>query len=168
MNRKKLSIDEIKEYSNAWARERGITGDVIGVFRGTEYNFLCNFYNADVTINGVTFANNESAFQAFKCWDRVHEFIGLSPDDAKKLGRRVRLRPDWEDVKEQVLYDVVFAKFSGNDELKRRLLATGDVYLIEGNYWKDTHWGVFKGRGKNKLGDILMTVRSDLRNGGGR
>ena len=62
------------------------------------------------------------------------------------------------------MYEIVLAKFSQNEYLKRRLLETGNALLIEGNDWGDTYWGVCNGRGKNKLGKILMRVRTELAN----
>lgn len=85
-----------------------------------------------------------------------------SPNIAKAIGRKVQLRPHWEEIKDQVMYDGVKAKFSKNPILKAKLLATGDAELIEGNWWNDTYWRVCKGVGYNKLGQILMRVRDEL------
>ena len=87
----------------------------------------------------------------------------LNPSEAKRLGRRVRLRSDWEQVKYDVMLDVVRAKFNQHPDLAQKLLATGDEELVEGNDWGDTYWGVCNGRGKNMLGKILMRVRAELR-----
>ena len=72
-------------------------GVSISEFRG-EYYFLSNFYSAPVTYNGMCFENNEAAFQAAKCPERMTEFCRLNPSEAKRLGRRVKLRGDWEYV----------------------------------------------------------------------
>ena len=69
-------------------------GASISEFRG-EYYFLSNFYSAPVTYNGMCFENNEAAFQAAKCPERMTEFCRLNPSEAKRLGRRVKLRGDW-------------------------------------------------------------------------
>lgn len=74
-------------------------GVSISEFRG-EYYFLSNFYSAPVTYNGMCFENNEAAFQAAKCPERMTEFCRLNPSEAKRLGRRVKLRGDWEAVKD--------------------------------------------------------------------
>ena len=74
------------------------------------------------------------------------------------------LRDDWEAVKIQIMYQIVYAKFSQNPLLKQKLLDTGDAYLQEGNTWYDTFWGVCNGVGQNNLGYILMRVREELRN----
>lgn len=78
-------------------------GVSISEFRG-EYYFLSNFYSAPVTYNGMCFENNEAAFQAAKCPERMTEFCRLNPSEAKRLGRRVKLRGDWEAVKDTVMY----------------------------------------------------------------
>ena len=68
-----------------------------------------------------------------------------------------------EEVKDQIMYEIVLNKFSQNEELREKLIATGDEYLAEGNTWHDTYWGVCNGKGKNKLGKILMQVREELK-----
>lgn len=144
--------------------------DKITSFRG-EYFFLSNFYTAPVTYNGVTFKNNEAAFQAQKANDPIEvnaqsgmkiDWANLSPSDAKKAGRRVKLRKDWEDVKFGIMRDIVYAKFDQNPELRKKLLATGDAYLEEGNSWGDRTWGTVNGVGENYLGVILMDVRKAM------
>lgn len=138
----------------------------IGSFRG-KYYFLSNFFPAEVTYNGLTYQNNEAAFQAQKTYSKEEriEFTTLEPRDAKRRGRRVRLRKDWEQVKDRIMEEIVRAKFSQNEELKEQLLATGDAQLVEGNRWNDRYWGVDirSGVGENHLGKILMKVRSELR-----
>lgn len=136
----------------------------ISSFRG-EYFFLSNFYMAIVTYNGCTFTNSEAAFQAQKCTDpeAIKNFCYMSPSEAKKHGRRVILRKDWEDMKIDIMHKIVYAKFTQNPELKEKLLATGDSYLEEDNNWGDCFWGTVNGIGKNHLGKILMQVRKELR-----
>ena len=109
--------------------------DNISDFRGKHY-YLSNFYERDITC----------------------------PSAANKLGRQIQLRSDWEQVKEDVMYEVCRAKFMQNPDLKARLLSTGTVQLVEGNNWNDREWGVCNGEGKNKLGKILMRIREELRN----
>ena len=137
------------------------TNKPITEFRN-EYSFLSNFYNADITYNGLAFKNNEAAFQAMKCPEQAEKFTPKNPSEAKSLGRRIPLRKDWEQVKERIMYEICLAKFTQNPALKEKLLATGRKYLIEGNFWGDTEWGVCNGNGENKLGKILMRVREAL------
>ena len=136
-------------------------GVIISEFRG-EYYFLSNFYLAPVTYNGMRFENNEAAFQAAKCPERMAEFCCLNPSEAKKLGRMVKLRGDWEAVKDTVMYEICKAKFSQNPDLADKLVATKDAELIEGNTWGDRIWGVCDGVGENRLGKILMRVRTEM------
>ena len=135
---------------------------IINAFR-KEYFFLSNFYKCNVTYNGITFNSSEAAFQAQKCPAREAEFSKLDASDAKAMGRHVTLRRDWESVKDNAMYEIVKAKFTQNETLKERLLATGDSELVEGNDWNDKYWGVCNGYGKNMLGKILMRVRRELK-----
>lgn len=137
--------------------------DAITEFRGKNF-FLSNFYVAPVVYQGIRFENNEAAFQAAKCPGRMRDFCGLNPQSAKRLGRRIELRPDWEEAKYDVMYQVCKAKFSQNPELAKMLIDTGDAELVEGNTWGDKIWGVCDGVGENNLGRILMRVRSELSN----
>jgi ribA/ribD-fused uncharacterized protein len=82
--------------------------------------------------------------------------------EAKKFGRKVKLRDDWNDVRLQIMGEVVLTKFVVNKDLRDKLIATGQRELIEGNTWHDTFWGVCNGKGGNHLGKILMEVRSML------
>lgn len=90
-------------------------------------------------------------------------YTRMTPSEAKKNGRRCRLRLDWEYEKIEIMKEIVFNKFYGNDVLREKLLKTGDALLIEGNDWNDKFWGVSDGEGENHLGKILMDVRTMLR-----
>lgn len=136
---------------------------MINEFRG-KYYFLSNFYEAPVTWNGLTYLNNEAAFQSAKTFSDRECFTNLDPSSAKKLGRKVQLRSDWENVKDDVMYEICKAKFSQNTELKKGLLSTGNENLEEGNTWGDKIWGTVHGIGENRLGKILMRIREELRN----
>lgn len=143
---------------------------MINEFRG-QYYFLSNYYVAPVTYEGLTYQNNEAAFQAAKVTFGRERFVRLDPSAAKALGRKVQLRSDWEDVKDKVMYEVCKAKFSQNADLTEKLLATGDKYLEEGTTgWHDNTWGNCNCEkckdipGENRLGKILMRVREELRN----
>ncbi len=129
-----------------------------------EYFFLSNFYEAPVTYEGLTYQNNEAAFQAQKCAapKERESFTKMNPSEAKRAGSRVQLRKDWENIKISVMAAIVMAKFSQNSELAEKLLATGDAYLEEGNNWGDRIWGTVNGQGANCLGIILMDTREAL------
>lgn len=136
---------------------------VIDIFDG-DYAFLSNFWECPVFYNDLWYKNSEAAFQGAKTTDRKMRgvFSELSPSRAKYLGRHIQLREDWEQVKDTIMYQIVYSKFSLNADLKTQLIATGDAELVEGNTWGDTYWGVCRGVGQNKLGKILMQVRSEL------
>lgn len=138
--------------------------EAITSFKG-EYYFLSNFYSAPVVFEGVRYENNEAAFQAAKCPSRKHEFCNLNPSEAKQLGRQVELRPDWEDVKDSIMYRICKEKFMQNPDIRVKLIGTKDAELVEGNDWNDTIWGVCNGVGENRLGKILMRVREEIKLG---
>lgn len=138
-------------------------------FRG-EYLFLSNFYEGNVfEYKGYKFNNAEAPFHAEKCIARINEFEMARPSQSKRLGRQVLLREDWEEVKDQVMYDVCYAKFTQDKRLKEKLLATGDRELVEGNYHGDKCWGMIFSKntnswiGENRLGIVLMQLREDLK-----
>lgn len=136
----------------------------IDSFRG-EYRFLSNFYPVDVFFDGILFDNSEAAYQAQKCcsvYERVR-FEALEPLEAKDLGAVTLLREDWEEVRLDVMENVLRAKFGQNPEVKALLVATGDAVLVEGNTWGDRYWGVDvrSGEGENHLGRLLEKLRSE-------
>ncbi len=124
---------------------------MIEKFQG-KFRFLSNF------IGGV-----EQKYQAAKCLHKsdADKILQMSPGEAKRESRKVEIRPDWDSVKLEIMEKLVAEKFS-NEPFKSQLLETGDQVLIEGNTWKDTFWGVYKGSGENNLGKILMRVREKL------
>lgn len=133
------------------------------------YRFLSNFYApAEVVLDGVMYPTVEDAYQAAKTYnlsDRKRIEFVASPGQAKSLGRKLKLRPDWEQVKLGIMENLVMQKFSSNPYLKRLLLVTDEDYLQAGNTWGDRFWGVdLKCKiGENHLGRILMRVRGKLR-----
>lgn len=137
---------------------------MIDSFRG-KYFFLSNFYEVPVVYEGIMYGSSEAAFQAQKCKDEKQRilFAYLKPSEAKERGRTIQLREDWEDIKFQIMYLIVYNKFDQNPELAKRLLETGAEELVEGNTWGDKIWGKVDGEGLNLLGRILMDVRTELR-----
>lgn len=130
-----------------------------------EYAFLSNFYPCRLDYDGLSFTSVESAFQATKTTDieTRRRFVDLTPSEAKRLGRQVVLRQDWEYVKLSVMEDLLRKKFSDkNLELKQKLIATNDAKLIESNWWNDRFWGLCRGKGENNLGKLLMKIRKEL------
>ncbi len=131
------------------------------------FDFLSNFHPAHVALDGVRYDTVEHAFQAAKTTDKIERREvrnADTPGKAKKLGRKVTLRPDWNEIKVTVMTNLVRQKFDRHQELKQQLLETGDAELEEGNTWRDTFWGVSlkSGKGRNELGKILMKIRDEL------
>jgi ribA/ribD-fused uncharacterized protein len=136
-----------------------------------QYEFLSNFHMVPVLFMGETWPSVEHAFQAFKSREKpIRDHVrGLSrAADAKKAGRALVCRSDWHLVRRPLMEQLVRAKFLQNEELARKLLATGTEILVEGNHWHDNDWGnccceACKGvEGQNMLGIILMAVRQEL------
>ena len=142
---------------------------VIASFQG-KYRWLSNFVPARVEFEGLAFPTVEHAYQATKTYSAVERMEIMkcsSPGQAKRMGQGVLLRADWEDVKHGIMLELLRQKFEA-PEMARRLLATGDSILIEGNHWHDCEWGVCMcrscgGVGENMLGELLMRVRAELK-----
>lgn len=136
---------------------------MIKKFHG-DYRWLSNFWAATVIFDGVEYPTVENAYQAAKTFP-IHRrsFIAITPGAAKRLGKCVIIRPEWESEKLAIMEALVLQKFSRHPELAKKLLATGEALLEEGNRWGDTFWGVCRGSGENHLGKILMKVRSTLK-----
>lgn len=130
-----------------------------------EYRWLSNFHICDVEYEGFLYPSTEAAYQAAKTKDLEEKeiFTVLTPAQAKKKGGLVTMREDWEDIKIQVMYDINLDKYTRHKDLRDKLLATGDKYLEETNWWGDRFWGVCKGTGRNELGKVLMQVREKVK-----
>jgi ribA/ribD-fused uncharacterized protein len=129
-----------------------------------QYRFLSNFWPSPVMLDGEIYPTVEHAFQAAKTRDpgmRNVIRMASSPGLAKRLGRSVRLRDDWETIKVPIMSDLVWLKFQDRI-LRQALIGTNPAQLIEGNSWNDTFWGVCNGVGQNHLGRILMNIREHL------
>ena len=136
---------------------------MIDSFSG-EHAFLSNFFPAEVAHNNITFRTVEHAFQAAKTLDpdEMRKIAAAdTPGKAKRLGRTVTLRPNWNIIRVGVMEELVRQKFA-NPALATLLVATGDEELVEGNNHGDAFWGVYRGKGDNWLGKILMKVRSEI------
>ena len=136
-----------------------------------EYRFLSNFYIGEhIQYKGMIAKTVEHLFQASKYEDEEHRNLvleALLPKEAKSLGNKFKCRKDWDDIKYDIMLELVRLKFKDTN-LKVRLYNTGDAVLIEGNYWHDNIWGrctcdkCKDKHGTNWLGKILMSVRFDI------
>jgi ribA/ribD-fused uncharacterized protein len=136
-----------------------------------QFAFLSNFYNSPFEYDGIKYPTNEHFFQAMKTLDQEERKViaaVATPGEAKRLGRKVTLRADWEEVKTDVMMLGLRLKFSQNPSLAASLIETGDEELIEGNWWHDNTWGnclcakCSRTPGRNLLGMLLMELRKEL------
>ena len=151
-------------------------------FDGTEYEFLSNFWPSElklthlyldkVSTEPLKYATVEHAYQACKTLNVEERFAirtAPHPSGAKRLGRICTLREDWEEIKYDVMLDLLRKKFSNaHYELMNKLIETGEDHLVEGNTWHDNNFGVCVcvkcgSMGKNMLGKLLMKVRDEVK-----
>lgn len=132
-----------------------------------EYPFLSNFYPCKIEIAGLTFPSVENAYQAMKCenWDDMEVFTRIKPPEAKKLGRKVKMRADFDSIKYNLMRQLLDLKFEDKD-LLHQLWRTTPESIIEGNRWHDNYWGACscekcKNEIKfNHLGELLQRKRN--------
>lgn len=140
---------------------------IIYFYNEKEQPFGCfsNYSPHSVYVFGKKYKTSEHAFQSIKLINpNEQEIVSkvLYPNKAKEFGRRFLIRNDWEEIKDDIMYQIVKAKFMQHDDIKQILLNTNDAELIEhtknDSYWADGG----NGTGLNKLGKILMHVRDEL------
>lgn len=136
---------------------------MISSFTG-DYRWLSNFWPVIVRLDGDEYPSVEHAYQAAKTLDREarkrFQSIMVKAGDAKRMGRKLVLRPDWNARKMEIMLYLLRQKFE-QEPLRTKLLATKDHDLVEGNHWHDYYWGVCNGKGQNHLGKLLMRVRTE-------
>lgn len=111
---------------------------------GGDYRFLSNFWECEVPYDGYVYASSEHAYQAAKTLDPDQAQLireARTPGVSKRLGAKADRRPDWDDIKIQIMGDILEAKFRHNPYLLERLDATKGCELVEGNTWGDNFWG---------------------------
>jgi len=136
----------------------------ISSFKGTN-RFLSNFYYAPIPYRDFMCDSVEVAYQAEKC-DNYEDLVmiaHMNSMDAKLCGKRIKIRPDWEEDKLMVMEILCRRKFDKYIGLQAMLLGTKDKILEEGNTWGDIYWGICNGAGENHLGKILMQLRKEYR-----
>lgn len=133
-----------------------------------EYAFLSNFYDVryhghSIWLDSRQYRTVENAYQAAKSNDPVYrlQLAGCSPGQAKRIGRLIKVRHNWDAIKVGVMQELLEQKFT-EPTLRKKLLAIPGQ-IVENNYWHDTFWGVCKcGKcppGENQLGKLLVLVR---------
>jgi ribA/ribD-fused uncharacterized protein len=136
---------------------------LITSFSGT-YAFLSNFHPCEIRFAGIGYHSVEAAYQASKTLDldirRTWFADCRNPGQAKKMGQKLKIRPDWDQIKLKIMLRLLRKKFA-IPELRDQLLSTKNAELIESNWWGDRFWGVCRGTGENNLGKLLMQVREE-------
>jgi len=167
----------IKEnMSHAIIADKGDDTVSITCFAGA-HHFLSNFENSVIQLpldqgqravacqDTIIFKTVEHYYQAMKS-NNILDWVIISqcttPGQAKRAGRKLRMRFDWDNIKLGVMETGLDAKFQ-IPELRDKLLATGNAMLIEGNSWNDTYWGMCRGVGENHLGKLLMKIRGAIK-----
>jgi len=149
---------------------------MIDKFEG-RWRFLSNFYPCEIEHQGILYPSVEHYYISMKftsdqfidgknytCGDLREKISKIpSPGRVKRLGKSIKLRKDWEEVRFDIMTWGVREKFK-TPSLSELMLTTEEEELIEGNYWHDCIWGrcicdKCMGKGKNNLGKILMKVR---------
>ena len=134
------------------------------------YGEFSNFAAFPIEIDSRIWPTSEHYFQAQKFAGTEHEELirtTPSPMTVAKIGRdRKRpLRTDWEEVKDSMMRKAVWTKFNQHPRLAAMLIETGDAEIVE-HTENDAYWGDGgDGKGLNRLGQILMQVRAELRAG---
>lgn len=130
-----------------------------------EYFFLSNFSYNPIEFESISYRTVEHAYQAAKTLipEVRMEISKLRyAGQAKRQGRKVELRDDWQDIKLEVMRELLEKKFR-IPKLRKLLAQTYRRELIEGNTWGDTFWGQCPiGKGENHLGQILMSIRAQV------
>lgn len=142
-----------------------------------EYRFLSNFFPFPITYNEVTYPTNEHAFVAMKTLDlNERRYVAKipTPGQAKRYGRDLTLRSDWDEIKQEVMGDLLVLKFQPTTRMGWNLAMTCCAALVEGNHWHDQYWGDCRcgsssciQPGMNVLGRLLVERRSFVQRVGG-
>jgi ribA/ribD-fused uncharacterized protein len=137
------------------------------LFYDREFYMFSNFSSFMVEYKGVLWMTSEHAYQASKFVDApLIEQIknARSSHDAFKLARANpdRVKPDWDNIKLQIMDEIVRAKHSQHAYIQKKLLETGTKEIVEDSP-VDSFWGWGSDRkGENNLGKIWMRLREEL------
>lgn len=135
------------------------------------YGCFSNFSQHPIHCETLDWPTAEHFYQAHKFLPASQQALiekirhAPSPEMAAALGRDPQhpKRPDWEKIKQAIMWQAVWTKFTTHSDIAQILLATGDAEIIE-NSPVDYYWGCgADGSGQNHLGKLLMQVRDKLR-----
>lgn len=156
--------DENAVLRNECKKQEGKT--YIDRFKG-QYDWLSNFYPVNVEYDGEDYPSVEHAYMSAKSDDMKWKMFCMnhenSAGEVKKKSREVELVEGWDTIKNEVMRKCLESKFN-QEPFRQKLLDTGDFIIREGNWWNDTYWGIClkKQYGQNMLGNLIMSIRSNL------
>ncbi len=133
-----------------------------------EYQWLSNFEPCEITYYGVTYASVEHAYMSAKSddeeWKLYCADANIPPGKVKRKSRKIEIKESWEEIKVSIMKELLVLKYA-QEPYRNLLLNTGEVYIQEGNNWRDIFWGVDleTGEGENNLGKLIMEVREELK-----
>lgn len=133
-----------------------------------EYGYLATYSNHGFFKDGIYWKTSEHYYQAQKFVEpevKLKIANAKTPKIASTIGRdrNLNLRNDWEEIKQNIMYDAVYFKFKQNKDILRKLLDTGNAELVEATV-KENYWGCGPNNdGQNNYGKILVRVRKQLR-----
>ncbi len=133
-----------------------------------EYGYLATYSNHGFFKDGIYWKTSEHYYQAQKFVEpevKLKIANAKTPKIASTIGRdrNLNLRSDWEEIKQNIMYDAVYFKFKQNKDILRKLLDTGNAELVEATV-KENYWGCGPNNdGQNNYGKILVRVRKQLR-----
>ena len=159
---------KLEQYRDTWLSEK--MDEVIG-FYPREFYPLDNFSSFKVEWNGYLYASLEEAYQAASFMGSDEELVekvkkSHSADEAQRIAyaNRDKQRTDWNEVKLEIMEELLRLKVEQNPYVKKKLLQT-ENYLIVEDSPKDSYWGWGEDRqGENHLGKLWMKLRNEIRN----
>jgi len=157
----------------------GLDTDREVFFYEQEFYVLSNFSSFNLVWDGQTFPTSEHAYHWAKFFkngqvgdkDHFEAMVAVrtapSAHEAFKLAQKYfyLVRPDWHDVRLNIMKEILRAKVAQHPYVKKKLLETGDRVIIE-NSWRDDFWGWGENKtGQNMLGKLWMEIRNEIRGG---
>ena len=138
-------------------------------FYEREFYPLSNFSAFRLAWAGHDFDTSEAAYhwEKFPHMPLVRQDImaARSAHEAFKIAEafKDRRRSDWDVIKCDRMLSILFEKVGQHEYVRRKLLETGDRYLVEDS-WRDAFWGWGPNKnGQNMLGKLWMRVRQEIR-----
>lgn len=158
----------LKKNRDSWLFEKA--NEIVG-FYTREFYCLDNFSAFKITYKDHKYSTVEEAYQALGFIDTAPEIAKAiidsgSAHDAQRIAHEnaEKRRADWDEMKVSLMEELLRAKLSQHPYVKKKLLETGDLPIVEDSP-KDSFWGWGPNRdGKNELGKLWMKLRTELRN----